>query len=101
MECPDLRHHAAVDQDASLELDQVPMLGRAEGILADLRSAPAVNGDVKLSAWIEGRDEAGHGWNAKGVAPGVGELVVWDDMAVNLELLQRDTSIADLARGEE
>lgn len=96
----DLRHHPAIDQDASLELDQLPMLGRTEGILANLRSAPAVNGDVELSTGIEGRDEAGHGWDTKG-APVVGELVVWDDMAVDLELLQRDTSVADLARGEE
>lgn len=94
------RHHTAIDQDASLKLDQIRMLGRAEGVLADQRSAPAVDGDVELSPRVERGDEAGHGWYSK-CAPVVGELVVWDDMTADLELLQRDTSIAVLPGGEE
>lgn len=69
-------------------------------MLADLGGAPAVNGDVKLGARVERGHEAGHGWHAKG-ASGVAKLCIWNHMTVNLELLERDTSIADFACGEQ
>lgn len=46
------RHHAAINQDASLELDQLRMLAVALGILADLGIAPAMDRDVERSAGL-------------------------------------------------
>lgn len=86
------RHHAAIYEDASLKLYQFRMLAIVQGILADLRCAPAVDGDVEVSTRIHGRDEASHRWHAE-CAPILDELVVRNDMAVDLEFLQRDTSI--------
>lgn len=76
------------------------MLAIVEGILANLRCAPAVDGDVEVSTGINGRDEASHRWHAK-CAPILDELGVRNDMAVDLEFLQRHTSITARRKEED
>lgn len=92
------RHHATINHNASLEPDQLGMLAVVEGVLADLRSAPAVDRNVEVGAWLERRDEAGHRRQTKR-APILAKLGVRDDMAAHLELLQGNSSIS--TRGEE
>lgn len=94
------RHHAAIDEDASLELDQLRMLAIVERVLANLRSAPGMDGDVEEGARLEGRSEASHRRQAKRTsAAAVGDFGVRDDMAAHLEFLQGHSGVT--ARGEE
>lgn len=52
LENADSRYHAAIDQNTSLELHQVRMLAIVEGILADLRRAPTMDGNVEVSTRV-------------------------------------------------
>lgn len=92
------RDLATIDEDASLEFDQFWMVAVVEGVLAELRDTPAVNGNMEAGAGVQGGYEASHCREAKRTSI-VGESVVGDDMAVNLEFLQGDARIA--AGGEE
>lgn len=74
------------------------MLAVVEGILAELRSAPAVDRNVEISAGLQGGYEASHGRKAKGSSI-VREGIAGNDMTVDLEFFQGDPRIA--AGGEE
>lgn len=50
----------AVDEDASLELDQLWVLGRCLGGVTDFGITPAVDGDVKGGSGLETGDKTGH-----------------------------------------
>lgn len=87
------RHHAAINQDASLELDQLRMLAVALGILADLGIAPAMDRDVERSAGLESRDETSHYGQPEG-ATIVRELIIGNNIAADFEFLQGNTGIS-------
>lgn len=74
------------------------MLAIIEGVLTNLRGAPTVDGNVEVGIGLEGWDEASHGGQTKSTAV-VGELIIGDDMAADLEFLQGDSRIT--ARREE
>lgn len=87
-----IRYHATIDQDPSLKQDQLGMLRAIDRVIADCWVVPAVDGDVELGFRFERRDKTSHVRLTKR-ARRMGELVILDDMAVDLEFLQRNASI--------
>lgn len=85
-------NQAAIDENARLKLDKLGMSAVCLCEQADIGGFPGVHRDLKRTAGWKTRDEAGHDGQAS-LSVHVSELLVWDYMTLDFELLNWDFAV--------